>query len=97
MLQAAEAVYGLHAEEREDEGANPGVGALGLWLVLGTVAGLGLLAVALGVVAQRLPPGALLGAWLLANGLLVLLTLLSALRPGRPQPPATRRRSPGAR
>ena len=72
-----------------------GAGLLGVWIVTATVAGLGLLVVAIGVVAHRLPPGALLGAWLLANGLLGLVALLSAVLP-TPRPPSAQRH-PGSR
>ncbi len=94
MLQSAEALYGLDPGAREDQDTEAGVGLLGVWLVMGAVFGLGLLVVVLGVLAGRLPPGALLGAWLLANGLLGLLTLLSALLPTPPRP--RDERHPGA-
>jgi hypothetical protein len=71
-------------------GAESGAGLLTVWLVTATVLGLGLLLVAIGVVALRLPPGALLGTWLLANGLMGLLTLLSAVVPAPPLPSTER-------
>ena len=70
------------------QGGAGGAGFLGLWLATAMVAGLALLVVAIAVVTQRLPPGALLGAWLLANGLLGLLTLLSAVLPAPLHPSA---------
>src|SRR5918997_415612 len=76
-------------------GGEGGAGLLGVWLPKGTVAGLRLLVVAIGVVAHRLPPGALLGAWLLANGVLGLVALLSAVLP-TPRPPSAQRH-PGSR
>ena len=74
-------------ESRPDptQGGEGGASLLGLWLATAMVAGLAVLVVAIGVVAQRLPPGALLGAWLLANGLLGLLALLSAVLPTPPR------------